>query len=529
MDKTLKEKIIDSTFKGIDKIIENTYKNHPDEKSYSGCRIQEGYDDYLKIVFKKRKIEYHKDDFFWSDTPDFEIIFQELNEVKRDDFVEEIVPEIKSKFKEVFFKYEDSFVFRYKFLLILEFEGEEGLLKDRTYSEKFYIENKERKEELKSKMEDYIKEVIFDEKKAMKDDRECVIFCINLLDFKLMGYSEKYLIELIEKILQVMKSVKNKKLEKEFQHDILYHLKEWVDDIFLKLKPEKVTEEQIELYIYKALFQIKYGTYSHDTKNGCDDLKNAMDKYHSEKAKQYLEKGTGALSDELIYYKDENLECKANDVLATVNIKIKNEVALSYEKALDFIINLLSNGFPHSYAIKFSSKSEKEFLNIKGLAKSSTHRFFRRILDFPELYDKLEIYAKTAMKEFEWYQDLSEEGEKSCLPGSYAVFGLGLYNEKYFPLIEEYYSKVDDEHQLVHQYFIEALIDRYGVTEKSLPIIFEGFLSGQFDKVFKNLAKLMKDEENKKLLIKELENFDKYEKETILYSIWGDKWKKFFS
>ena len=35
MDKTLKEKIIDSTFKGIDKIIENTYKNHPDEKSYS--------------------------------------------------------------------------------------------------------------------------------------------------------------------------------------------------------------------------------------------------------------------------------------------------------------------------------------------------------------------------------------------------------------------------------------------------------------------------------------------------------------
>jgi len=53
--------------------------------------------------------------------------------------------------------------------------------------------------------------------------------------------------------------------------------------------------------------------------------------------KQYLEKGTGTLPDELIYYKDENLECKANDVLATVNIKIKNEVALSYEKALDFI------------------------------------------------------------------------------------------------------------------------------------------------------------------------------------------------
>ena len=253
-----------------------------------------------------------------------------------------------------------------------------------------------------------------------------------------------------------------------------------------------------------------------------------MNTYHSQKAKQYLEKGTGILSDELIYYKDENIECKANDVLATVDIKIKNEITKSYEKALDFIINLLNNGFPHSYLIKFSSKSEKEFLNIKGLAKSSTHRFFRRILDFPELYDKLESYAKVAMKEFEWYQDV-KEGEKSLLPGSYAVFGLGLYDEKYFPLIEEYYSKLDDEHQLAHQYFIETLIDKYGVTEKSLAIIFKGFLSGQFDKVFKKLAKLMENEENNKLLTKELENYDKYEKENILYSIWGNKWKKFLS
>jgi len=481
MDKVLKEKIINNTYEGIDKIVESQHKNHPNESSYSICRIQEGYNDYLKINFRKGKINFYTSDFDWDTTPDLKITCEELKEVKRDDFVEEIVPKIKAKFEELFFKYKDSFLFRYKFLLVLEFEGEEGLLKDRTYSKEFYIENKERKEELKSKMEEYIKEVIFEEKKAIKDDRECVVFVGNLFNF----------------------------------------------DIFLKLEPKKVTEEQIDLYIYKALFQIKYGTYSYDTKFACEDLKNAINKYNSQKAKQYLEKGTGVLSDELIYYKDENLECKANDVLATIDIKIKNEIAKSYEKALDFIINLLNNGFLHSYLIKFSSKSEKEFLNIKGLAKSSTHRFFRRILDFPELYDKLEIYAKTAMKEFEWYQDV-EEGEKSLLPGSYAIFGLGLFDEKYFPLIEEYYSKLDDEHQLAHQYFIEALIDRYGVTKKSLVIIFEGFLSGQFDKVFKKLAKLMEDGENKKLLTKELENYDKYEKENILYSIWGNKWKKIF-
>ena len=170
MDKTLKEKIINNTFEGIDKIIETEYKHHPNESSYSVCRIQEGYNDYLKITFIKGKINYYRHNFNWKTSPDLKLACEELKETKRDNFVEEIVPEIKSKFEEIFFKYKDSFLFRYKFLLIFEFEGEEGLLKDRTYNEEFYIENKERKEELKSKMEDYIKEVIFEEKKAMKDE-----------------------------------------------------------------------------------------------------------------------------------------------------------------------------------------------------------------------------------------------------------------------------------------------------------------------------------------------------------------------
>ena len=529
MDKTLKEKIINNTFDGIDKIIKSQYEDHPNESSYSICRIQEGYNDYLKISFRKGKINYFRNDFDWDTTPDLKITCEELKEIKRDNFVEEILPEIKSKFEKIFFKYKDSFLFRYKFLLIFEFEGEEGLLKDRTYSEEFYIENKERKEDLKSKMEEYIKEVIFEEKKAIKDDRECVVFVGNLFDFNLMEYAEKYLIELIEKILQVMKSAKNKKLEKEIQHDILYHLREWVDSIFLKLDSKTVTEEQIDLYIYKALFQLKYSKYKDDTKYAYEDLKNAMNKYHSQKAKQYLEKGTGTLIDELVYYKDENLECKANDVLAIINIKIDNEIAKSYEKALNFIINLLNKGFPCSYSVEFSSKSKKEFLNIEELVKSSTHRFFRRILDFPELYNKLEIYAKTAMKKFEFYQDIEDEDDedKRALSGSYAVFGLALHDEKYFPLLEEYYSKINFGYQLVHQYFIEAFIYRYGVNEKSLPLILKGFLSGQFDIIFRNLAELLKDEKNKKLLIKELENYSENEKEIILYSIWGKNIKSF--
>ena len=299
MDKILKEKIIEITFEGLDKIIESEYKNHPNEKSYSCCRIQEGYNDYLKIVFRKGKINYFRTNFEWSSTPDEKINCDELKEIQKDDFVKEIVPEIKAKFEDLFFKYEDSFLFRYKILLILEFD---------TYSNEFYFENKERKEDLKSKMDEYINEILLKENDLIKDHRECYIFCRNLLDFNLMGYSEKHLIELIEKILQVLSSIKNEKAENDFKYNIILFLEDWTKNIFLKLKPKEVTEDQLDLYVYKALFQLKYSKYKDDIIYAYEDLKNASDNYHSQKAKQYLEKESATLADKLIYYRDENLE-----------------------------------------------------------------------------------------------------------------------------------------------------------------------------------------------------------------------------
>ena len=253
----------------------------------------------MKIVFRKGKINYFRTDFEWSTTPDEKINCEELKEIQRDDFVKEIVPEIKAKFEDLFFKYEDSFLFRYKFLLVLEFD---------TYSNEFYFENKERKEDLKSKMDEYINEILLKENNLIKDHRECYIFCRNLLDFNLMGYSEKHLIELIEKILQVLSSIKNEKAENDFKYNIIFFLENWTKNIFLKLKPKEVTEEQIDLYVYKSLFQLKYSKYKDDIIYAYEDLKNASDNYHSQKAKQYLERESTTLEDKLIYYRNENLE-----------------------------------------------------------------------------------------------------------------------------------------------------------------------------------------------------------------------------
>lgn len=275
--------------------------------------------------------------------------------------------------------------------------------------------------------------------------------------------------------------------------------------------------EKLALWVYALFLQIKFKDYA---SFALKELQIASKDFGSTTARQYLDIGTGLFARADIYHKDENVECNANDVFAVISIIIKKEAPASYAKALDFIINLLQKGFPPSYAVKLSSKSEKVFLPIKGIAKSATHRFFNNCLQYAELHDKLEQYALAAMKEFEWYGDI-ESGEKSCLPGSYAVFGLGLTSEKYFPLVHQYFKMLDDEHQMVHKYFIANLIDRYGITKQSMELICAGILSAQFEMTYKNLATIIDDPQNLTLLIDVLKGHEKYDVENILYSIWG--------
>lgn len=116
MDKTLKEKIIETTFEGFDKIIEKEYEHHLNEKPYSYSAIQEGYNDYLRISFKNGEINYFRHNFNLITKSDLKIVCEELNEIKKDDFEQEIALEIKSRFEEIFSKHKDSFLFRCELL-----------------------------------------------------------------------------------------------------------------------------------------------------------------------------------------------------------------------------------------------------------------------------------------------------------------------------------------------------------------------------------------------------------------------------
>ena len=513
------------------------------KKPYGRNELWEGITDYFKIKQRKNKIEFHNNEEEYT-CPSITIKdFEQLP----DDFIDnELLPALEEQFTQMFFNPELYYRFQYKLALVLDFLTATG----HQARKQVRLEHPERKAELKERLDTYVQKVIYEATEKMKE-KELHSFFDKLFDFELTGYSEDKVVEILNKGITLI-DPKWKKTLKEYQWCLLYHTREWKEKVFMKLyykgedddyslkkgiTPEKVDAHKLNLFVAQALWHIKYKEYSWDVEDACEDLERAAKELGSKKAAMYLKEGTGILPNELIHYKDSEVECDANDVFAEISVKIKQESATAYDKALDFIIALLNADFPASYYIKFSSKAPKQFLDIKGIAKSPTHRFFAQALQYEELRPKLVAYAEVAMKEFQWYNDV-EEGEKSCMPGSYAVFGLGLIGEEYFPLVSQYFSLLDDEHQMVHKYFVSALIDRYGVNEKSLPLICQGITSAQFDMVFKNLEKEMEKPENKELLAKFLKEkeaffmankepgFYKYYEEDIYYAIYGKQWKK---
>ena len=514
---------------------------------YGRNELWEGITDYLKIKQLRDKIEFYTSDGEYTSKS---ITIAGFHEIPQETVENTIIPALEEQLTQMFFNPDFYYRFEYKLTLVFEFQFGLG----RHIQKKLHLENPERKAELKQRLDTYVQKVIYDATDKMKE-KEIHSFFSKIFDFNLNQYTEDKVIEILEKGITLI-DPKWKKVTKEYLWCLLYYSNQWKEQVFVPLyynvkkedwskeytlkkdlEVKNVDQAKLNLFIQQALWRIKYKEYSWDVRFACEDLERAAKELGSEKAAMYLKKGTGNLPENIIHYKDDDIECDANDVFAEINVKIKQESAIAYDKALDFIIALLNTDFPKSYQIKFSSKAPKLFLDIKGIAKSPTHRFFAQALQYEELHSKIAAYAETAMSEFEWYNDV-EEGEKSCMPGSYAVFGLGLISEEYFPLVSKYFELLDDEHQMVHKYFVSALIDRYGVNENSLPLICQGITSAQFDMVFKNLAKEMENPEKKQLLINFLKEKEesfaadknqgsyKYYEEEIYYAIYGKQWKK---
>jgi len=322
-----------------------------------------------------------------------------------------------------------------------------------------------------------------------------------------------------------------------FSYSVRYPLEQWVysclrnpyfhnvaeKDSFTEewvLNPDEahdfIPEDFFKFACYVAILHLKYGaSYESVTAN---EIFRLVTELGSDLPAKMKKNGSGDMPKELLEYKDDNLSCKANDAFATIKITMKEESETHYEKALDFLCALLKVDFPCSYSIDFRSP-EKNVLPIKGLTKRGVHHFFANAARYPGLYNKVEKYARLAMKEDEWYNNC--EDENCAMPGTFAVFALGITSEVYAPLVIDYLDLCDDEHSMIQEKFIVAYIGKYGFTESSVRVFLAGVESMRELPTNKVYAEAVNNEEILHYLLNAKKNVDEYVWQGAIYAIWG--------
>ncbi|MFF2888334.1 DUF6138 family protein [Paenibacillus sp. NPDC057967] len=395
--------------------------------------------------------------------------------------------------------------------------------------------NAEKKRQLLERIHSYIEQKLEQSSYPTKP-LETFFLTRHLLDPQLFRELEVGKVIAIFDRIQELNKERTKALS-EHRSNMIQALTDWAEDVFLPryieitrseyrtnvyvIKPGAALENKdeqnqpIDLLLYGAVMILRYEP-NYSKSRGQTYLELAT-QLGSSKAGRMLKEGSDSFSPEDVHMRHELAECKANDVFSLITVVIRKEEARAYELAISFILSLLRKGFPKSYKIKLKS-SVREVLPVKGLAKSDTHRFFANALAYSELHPLLEEYARAAMQEYEWYVDA--ESEKSVMPGSYAIFGLGLSDERYFPLVEDYMALVDDEHQLAHDKFTAVFAETHGITERSAPALV-ACLRRSHDSLKLKIQPELESDDKLFILVQQIEALTDYEAERVLYPIWG--------
>ncbi|UYA62045.1 hypothetical protein NAL19_4014 [Pectobacterium sp. F1-1] len=445
-----------------------------------------------------------------------------------------IVPVLAQAIAQRVEKLADTALIDYRFCFRAVFPATEG----RLLITLFTFTNEVKKQRLLNAIHDYIDRYLT-HGTAPTEKLQTFFLVRHLLDAHLFPAMDiDNVITLLELIQQ--KNAGSAELS-EHRRTITRELKAWVDQHFLlrycdvskpeyffepdsyTLKPGIALELQgsqtlhpVELVLYAAIMILRYEP-SYSKPQALEYLDIAKQLGYP-RAVSMMEEGSGTFEHALINLKNEGVECVANDVLATITVRIRKESAEAYALALGFITRLLTLGFPKSYKIVLKS-SVRQYLPIKGLAKSDTHRFFANALQYASNYTLLEEYARAAIEQFEWYAD--SEGEKCIMPGSYAVFGLGLTDAGYFPLVKAYMESVDDEHQSVQDAFIRAFFDKHSVTAHNVATLV-ACLSHATESLKLNMLPALEDDMLFEQLVDEVRRREPAVIEHVLYLIWGN-------
>ena len=301
--------------------------------------------------------------------------------------------------------------------------------------------------------------------------------------------------------------------------------------VWPELRQEDIDEGLLRFACYVAVCYTVYGA-SYDSLT-TEHILGLVSQLRPDMVKELKTSGTGKLPKDIQRRKTEHFTASANDAFATIRITARDSTEACCDEALSYLVEVLEQPeFPRSYSIEFRGP-EKIYLPIPGLPKKGVNQLFACAVRYPRLHVRMENYARLAMQEDEWYQNLSDE--HCALPGTFAVFALGLEGPKWWPLVCDYLDRCDDEHSSLQEKFIHAFFKKFGFTAQSLPVLVHGVQSMQNLKPAKELRTLIANKESLDALLEIREHLEDYLPEEgahdlrardylwreVLWAIWG--------
>ena len=301
--------------------------------------------------------------------------------------------------------------------------------------------------------------------------------------------------------------------------------------VWPELRPENVDENLLRFACYVAICHTVYGQSFESLTT--EHILGLVSQIRPDMVKELKANGSGKLPPNIQKRKTKHLTASANDAFATIRITARDSTEECYAEILDYLCAVLEQEeFPRSYSVEFRGK-EKLYLPIPGLPQKGVNQLFACAVQHPDLHPAMERYARLAMREFEWYQNLADEA--CAMPGTFAVFALGLEGPKWWRLVCDYLDRCDDEHSSLQEKFIHTFFKKYGFTAQSLPVLVHGVQSMQNLKPAKEFRTLIANEESLDALLEIKGHLEYYLSEEsgsnkralaylwrdVLWAIWG--------
>lgn len=301
--------------------------------------------------------------------------------------------------------------------------------------------------------------------------------------------------------------------------------------VWPELRPEDVDDGLLRFACYVAVSYTVYGQSFESLTT--EHILGLVSQIRPDMVKELKTNGSGKLPKDIQRRKTEHFTASANDAFATIRINAKDSTENCYAEILNYLCAVLEQEeFPRSYSVEFRGK-EKLYLPIPGLPKKGVNQLFACAVQYPSLHPIMERYARLAMREFEWYQNLADEA--CAMPGTFAVFALGLEGEPWVPLVTEYLDLCDDEHSSLQEKFLHALIRKFGFQPWTLEVLVRGALSMQWLEPAREFRSLIANGESLDALLAVKRRFSAYllpeENEdpkfraiawqSLLWAIWG--------